>query len=89
MKFKFSNCKNIQFGEITIKQGELNIRYGSNGTGKSTIALAIQSMFDPNLMPKLNSFNFKDSTPSVSLLEGELPRGVKVLDCQHFFVTFL
>lgn len=90
MKFKISNCKNIQSGEITIKQGELNIRYGPNGTGKSTISLAIQYMFDPNIIPKLKSFNYLDSTPSVSLLEGELPRGVKVFNedyiKQHLFI---
>lgn len=37
---KISNCNNIESGEIPIAQDKLNILYGRNGTGKSTLAKA-------------------------------------------------
>jgi energy-coupling factor transporter ATP-binding protein EcfA2 len=38
---KIQNCNNITSGEIDIYDGKLNILFGRNGTGKSTIARAI------------------------------------------------
>jgi predicted ATPase len=38
---KIQNCNNITSGEIVICSGKLNILFGRNGTGKSTIARAI------------------------------------------------
>ena len=35
------NCNNITSGEISICANKLNILFGLNGTGKSTIARAI------------------------------------------------
>ena len=35
------HCNNIDFGNVSIKEGTLNIKYAINGTGKSTIAKAI------------------------------------------------
>lgn len=40
--FELENCNNIRKAEITIKKKELNIKYGVNGTGKSTISKAIE-----------------------------------------------
>ena len=37
------NCNNIDRADICIKKGRLNIKYGPNGLGKSTIAKAIVS----------------------------------------------
>ncbi|MEQ1719842.1 MAG: hypothetical protein ABL887_01860 [Nitrosomonas sp.] len=37
------NCNSIDFVEISIIKGSLNIKYGPNGLGKSTIAKAIVS----------------------------------------------
>ena len=42
MKITIKNCNNIKSGEIEIVKSKLNIKYGANGTGKSTIAKAIQ-----------------------------------------------
>ena len=39
---KIKNCKNITNGEIAICAGKLNILFGCNGTGKTTIAQAIE-----------------------------------------------
>ena len=41
MKITIKNCNNIKSGEIEIVKSKLNIKYGANGTGKSTIAKAI------------------------------------------------
>lgn len=38
MNIRIQNCNSIDDAEITIEQNKLNIRYGVNGTGKSTIA---------------------------------------------------
>lgn len=40
------NCNNIKKGEISWQPHSLNIKYGINGTGKSTIAKAIISQSD-------------------------------------------
>jgi energy-coupling factor transporter ATP-binding protein EcfA2 len=42
VKLILKNCNNIDFGTIEINENSLNIKYAINGTGKSTIAKAIQ-----------------------------------------------
>jgi AAA15 family ATPase/GTPase len=42
MKITIKHCNNIDEAEIIIELGRLNIKYGPNGTGKSTIAKAIE-----------------------------------------------
>ncbi len=37
------NCNNINEGNIKLIKGRLNIKYAINGTGKSTIAKAIEA----------------------------------------------
>ena len=41
MNITLCNCKNIEQGVIHVDEGKLNIKYAINGTGKSTIAQAI------------------------------------------------
>jgi len=36
------NCNSILTGNIKVEEGKLNIKYGINGTGKTTIAKAIE-----------------------------------------------
>jgi len=43
MEIEIQNCNNIKKGNITIEENCLNIKYGMNGTGKSTIAKAINN----------------------------------------------
>ena len=38
---EIENCNSIEKATITISEGALNIKYGPNGLGKSTIARAI------------------------------------------------
>ena len=48
MKISIENCNNIDKGEIEIAPSTLNIKYASNGTGKSTIAKAIHAFATQN-----------------------------------------
>lgn len=41
MNIEIKNCNNIKEAKISIEKSSLNIKYGMNGTGKSTIAKAI------------------------------------------------
>lgn len=42
MIINISNCNNINYGTVTIKENLLNIKYAINGTGKSTISKVIE-----------------------------------------------
>lgn len=42
MNIKISNCNSIENTELSIQEGKINIKFGINGTGKSTVAKAIQ-----------------------------------------------
>jgi hypothetical protein len=46
MNITIKNCNNIDNGSIGIKENQLNIKYAINGTGKSTIAKALESLVD-------------------------------------------
>ena len=42
MKVNIKYCNNIIEGTVNIEENKLNIKYGVNGTGKSTISKAIK-----------------------------------------------
>ena len=42
MNISIANCNNIEHGTVAIEENRLNIKYAINGTGKSTIAKAIE-----------------------------------------------
>ena len=46
MDINIKNCNNIKEANISIEKNSLNIKYGMNGTGKSTIAKAIENRDD-------------------------------------------
>jgi energy-coupling factor transporter ATP-binding protein EcfA2 len=75
MKITFKNCNNISEGEILIEEAKLNIKYGSNGTGKSTVARAIELKVEneagmADLLPfKLREDNPNNLAPEVNGLE--------------------
>lgn len=46
MKIEIANCNNIAEGAIEIEPGCLNICFALNGSGKSTIATAVESRRD-------------------------------------------
>lgn len=62
---RFTDCGNIESGEIEIHLKRLNIKYGANGTGKSTIAKAIlsnSSSEHSGLRDELLPFKLRSST---------------------------
>lgn len=71
MKLEIRNCNNIDSGKINIEKNRLNIKYAMNGTGKSTIARAIELHLRGDgsikeLMPfKLQESEAKDQEPQI------------------------
>lgn len=62
MEIIVENCKNISESNVHIEENKLNIKYGINGTGKSTIAQAIAlSVRGDTEMNSLIPFKFKGS----------------------------
>lgn len=63
ININLKNCNNIDKGSIIIKKNTLNIKYGINGTGKSTIAKSLNYFINDrdngtNLLNKLKPFKF-------------------------------
>lgn len=54
------NCNNIKNGTIRIEPNKLNIKYGINGTGKTTIANAIKYSVEEEKLQKLQSYYSTD-----------------------------
>ncbi|WP_027126307.1 hypothetical protein [Gelidibacter mesophilus] len=60
MEINIKNCNNIESGKIKISSNKLNIKFGINGTGKSTITRAIKySLESPELLKELTPFKFR------------------------------
>lgn len=78
MTIKIQNCKNISNGEIAICEGKLNILFGRNGTGKSTIARAI-TLASQN-KPLLELAPYGDSQNTSPKIEGVSFDRVAVFD---------
>lgn len=56
INIKIENCRNIVKAEISLTPDVLNIRYAMNGTGKTTIAKAIQYLTDGTDLKELKTF---------------------------------
>lgn len=65
MEIAVKNCNNIKDGKILIQKDKLNIKYGINGTGKSTIASAIH---EKDNLTFLKPFGSKEE-PMISFSE--------------------
>lgn len=68
---KIQNCNNITSGEINIYADKLNILFGRNGTGKSTIARAIYLASKEKQLTELAPYGSvsEDSPPSIAGVE--------------------
>lgn len=74
MKLTIKNCNNIDNGIIEIIKDKLNIKFGINGTGKSTIARALKyKIVSPELIKELLPFKHRNSdiTPDSEILSDE------------------
>lgn len=58
---EIKNCNNITIGQFEICPEKLNIKYGINGTGKTTISKAIDYFSDNDKLQTLKSFYSEDS----------------------------
>lgn len=63
MEIKIKNCNNITSGELSIIEGRLNIKYAINGTGKSTIAHALEFATLENRLNELLPYKYLDESP--------------------------
>lgn len=74
LEFLIKNCNNIDEGQIILAKNILNIRYGINGTGKSTITKAIKfGAEDKSKLIQLTPFKLLETdttiTPEVTCSE--------------------
>ena len=70
MELIIKNCNNIKEGNINVEENKLNIKYGINGTGKSTLSKAISLSVDGQSIEILRPFGTDDTiTPSISGIE--------------------
>ena len=81
---EIKNCNNIREAHVSLLEGTLNIKFGYNGTGKSTISEAIRLKIEGKSLDGLTPFSDgetdENSIPSV----GELPfRKVKVFNDEY------
>lgn len=68
MKIKIENCNNIKEYNVEIQEGKLNIKYGINGTGKSTVSNVIKSSIESELSA-FKPFNSADDIiPSIKYM---------------------
>lgn len=79
MEIQIANCNNITSGSVSITENRLNIKYATNGTGKSTVAKAIEyaAAHDENGLKTLTPYAYIGTDnaghlPSVSGIPTEL-----------------
>ena len=81
MEIRIRNCNNVVAGTMSIVDGRLNVKYAINGTGKSTVAKAIESaaLHDDAGLNKLTPFAYTHDNDSEHqpTVEG-LPDDIKI-----------
>jgi predicted ATP-binding protein involved in virulence len=82
MTIRIQNCNNISNGEITIYAEKLNILFGRNGTGKSTIARAIELKSQGKTLSELApySLNIGEVSPAI---EGMTFEGIAIFNDEY------
>ena len=75
MDIKISNCNNIDTGTLHISLAKLNIKYATNGTGKSTIAKALSLSIHDRLagtskLSELTAFKNSENPELAPKIEG-------------------
>ena len=67
---EIEHCNNIVYGKINLEKEKLNIKYGMNGTGKSTIATALEFKNEDKPLTELKTFGSDEKQePKVSISE--------------------
>jgi energy-coupling factor transporter ATP-binding protein EcfA2 len=66
VEINIRNCNNIEAAHIIVEESKLNIKYAMNGTGKSTIATAVDLLKTGKDLKILQSFG-EEIVPSVTI----------------------
>lgn len=86
MDITIENCNSIDSALISLTEGRLNIKYGPNGTGKSTIAKAIElAALGGADLPQLTPFKHrgKDTTPAPKVVGADQFNSVFVFNEEY------
>lgn len=68
IRITIENCNNISKGELALETNKLNIKYGMNGTGKSTLSTAISLISQGKALDELKPFgSAEDVIPTINL----------------------
>ncbi|MEG1301848.1 MAG: AAA family ATPase, partial [Erysipelotrichaceae bacterium] len=68
MKIKVENLGIIAEGEIELEKNKINIKYGINGSGKSTVSRGIELFVKDEELNKLRTYG-SEIEPTVSISE--------------------
>ena len=62
VEIKYNDCGNIKEGKLSIVSNKLNIKYGINGVGKTTLAKSLEGFIndDKTLINKYIPFGTND-----------------------------
>ena len=82
MTIKIKNCNNITSGEVTVLANKLNILFGRNGTGKSTIARAIHLFSQNKPLAELAPYG-STSTDLLPSIEGVSSGSIVIFDDEY------
>lgn len=69
MDITIKNCNNIENGQIHIEEKKLNIKYGLNGTGKTTIVKGLKLYSDNSDLKELIPFKYRNQKKNTSKSE--------------------
>jgi predicted ATPase len=86
MTIHISNCNNLDSAEITLVKSALNIKYGPNGIGKSTIAKALTLRADgSDALKELTPFKYREGTghPEPAIVGADSIQSVLTFDDQY------
>jgi energy-coupling factor transporter ATP-binding protein EcfA2 len=79
---QIKNCNNIVIGEIGIHAEKLNILFGCNGTGKSTVARAINLVSQRKALTELAPYGV-NSSENPPTLEGAVFDSIAIFDEEY------
>lgn len=83
MEIYINNCNNIKDGSISIQSNKLNILFGKNGTGKSTIARAIYLASHGKDLSELTPYGMEQETSKPSIDGISLKGEVAIFDDEY------
>lgn len=78
------NCNNIREADISISEAALNIKFGYNGTGKTTISEAIRLKAEGENLQALTPFSDDNAEGESAPFVGDVPfKSVKVFNEEY------